>query len=50
MPEQPALWIKVSAHLDDDPRIIDAGPLGELLWLRLLRLAKRTLSDGIVTA
>ncbi len=47
--ESPALWVKLSATLDDDPRIIEAGPLAELLWLRLLRIAKRSLSDGIVS-
>lgn len=43
-----SLYVKLDVNYDDDPAIIEAGEKAELLYLRGLALAKRTLSDGFI--
>ena len=43
------LFAKLDVNYQDDPRVIDAGPIAELLFVRSLALAKRTQSDGVLS-
>jgi len=43
-----SLYVKLDVNYDDDPAIIEAGEKAELLFVRGLVLAKRTLSDGFI--
>lgn len=45
----PDLFVKLSVNFMDDPEVIDAGPLAEVLFTRGLQLAKRRLSDGMLS-
>ena len=42
------LFVKLDVDYPDNPKIISAGPMAELLYVRGLCLAKRTLSDGFI--
>lgn len=42
------IYVELSVDYADDPKIIEAGEKAEVLYLRALCLAKRTLSDGHV--
>jgi hypothetical protein len=41
-------WVRLSAQYDLDPRIMRAGPVAELLYVRALVAAKRADLDGHV--
>lgn len=43
-----ALYVPLDADYYHDPKIIDAGPMAELLYVRALCLAKRTEKDGYI--
>lgn len=43
-----SLYVKLDVNYDDDQAIIEAGEKAELLYIRGLVLAKRTLSDGFI--
>lgn len=43
------LYVPLDVNYDDDPKVIAAGEKAELLFIRGLVLAKRTLSDGFVS-
>lgn len=40
--------MKLDAEYMTNPRLIDAGPLAELLYIRALCFAKRAMNDGIL--
>jgi len=44
------LYVKLEVDYPDNPRMIAAGEKAELLYIRALCLAKRTLSDGVIDA
>lgn len=43
------LYVKLDAEYACDPRLLEAGPLAELLYIRGLCFCKRTMVDGIIT-
>lgn len=43
------IYVQLDADYDSDDRLLEAGPLAELLYVRGLAFAKRTLSDGHIT-
>lgn len=43
------LYVKLDAHYYHDPKILEAGPDAELLYIRALCFAKSILTDGIIT-
>lgn len=44
-------FVAMDVHLDEDDRILDAGPLAECLYLRVLRFCGRSWeTDGFITA
>lgn len=45
----PDLYVPLDVNFSDDPDVMEAGPAAELLYVRCLQLAKRTLSDGFVS-
>ena len=42
------IYVQVDADYDSDDKIIEAGPMAELLYVRSLAFCKRKLSDGAV--
>lgn len=44
-----ALHVQLDVEYASDPKIIDAGPMAELLYVRALCFAKRTMRDGCIT-
>jgi len=42
------LYVPLDVNYADDPKIVEAGPDAELLYLRALALAKRLEDDGII--
>jgi hypothetical protein len=51
MPSDPSnsAWIRLSANYMNDPRIIQAGPNAELIWLRGLSVARQMKTDGLLS-
>jgi hypothetical protein len=45
-----SLYVPLDTDYYHDPRIIDAGPMAELLYVRSLCLAKRAEKDGFIAA
>lgn len=45
----PGIYVKLDANYEHDPKIIEAGERAEILYVRCLCLAKRTLSDGFIS-
>lgn len=43
------LYVKLDAEYASDDRLIEAGPLAELLYVRGLCFCKRTMVDGTIT-
>lgn len=43
-----SLYVKLSTAFPDDPKIIDAGPLAELLYIRCILKCRENLSDGVI--
>jgi hypothetical protein len=44
------LFVPLTVGYADDDKIIDAGPMGELLYVRSLAFAKRSRKDGWIAA
>jgi hypothetical protein len=42
-------YVPLSVNYGEDDRVLDAGPLAELVYLRALALSGRLLSDGFIT-
>lgn len=42
------LFVKLDAEYASDPKLLEAGPLAELLYVRSLCFCKRTLVDGFI--
>lgn len=42
----PGLYVKLDAEYASDDKLIEAGPLAELLYIRSLAFAKRSMKDG----
>jgi hypothetical protein len=45
----PGLHVQLDVEYANDPKMIDAGPLAELLYVRSLCFAKRTMRNGHIT-
>lgn len=45
----PSIYVKLDVNYPDDPAFIEAGEAAEILFLRMLCLCKRRLSDGFVS-
>lgn len=43
-----SLFVPLNVEYDSDDKVIEAGPLAELLYIRSLAFCKRTMSDGVV--
>lgn len=43
------LWVKLDANFFDDDAIMEVDPLAQLIYIRMLCLAKRTETDGFVS-
>jgi hypothetical protein len=43
-----ALWVKLDVEYASDPKLIDAGPMAELLYVRALCFAKKVNRDGFI--
>jgi hypothetical protein len=41
-----ARWIRLAANYLDDPRIVEAGPMAELIYVRGLAVARNIGTDG----
>lgn len=46
----PSLFVPLDVNYAEDDKIIDAGPMAELLYVRALAFAKRARSDGYIAA
>lgn len=42
------IFVKLDAEYASDPKLLEAGPLAELLYVRSLCFCKRTMSDGVI--
>jgi hypothetical protein len=42
------LYAKIACSLPDDPKIIRAGPMGELLYIRSVLWCREHLTDGVI--
>lgn len=42
------LYVPLFVNYAEDPKVIDAGPMGELLYVRSLAFAKRQEKDGLI--
>jgi hypothetical protein len=43
-----SLYVKLDVEYAHDPKMIDAGPMAELLYVRALCFAKRSMKDGFI--
>jgi hypothetical protein len=43
------LYVKLDVEYMSNPKLLEAGPLAELLYVRSLCFAKRTMKDGVLT-
>lgn len=43
------LYVKLDVEYMSNPKLLEAGPLAELLFVRSLCFAKRTMKDGVLT-
>jgi hypothetical protein len=43
-----SLYVQLSTALPDDPRMIEAGPMAELVYVRAVMRCREALSDGVI--
>ena len=43
-----SLYVKLSTAFPDDPKVIDAGPMAELVYVRAILKCRESLSDGVI--
>lgn len=46
--KRPGIYANVSVDLPDDPRVIEAGPMLELVYLRCVLRSRKHLTDGVI--
>jgi hypothetical protein len=42
------VWVKLHDRFDEDPKVVEAGPLGVALWVASIAYSNRNLTDGWV--
>jgi len=41
-------WVRIDAHVDEHPKLVQGGPLGWAMWMAGLAYCNRNLSDGFM--